>query len=265
MFETAKNRAKLKSSGVIDSRTLENSHKRLREIIRPGMTILDVGCGTGAITSGIAKVVGVEGKVVGMDNNPELIAKAREKYKDTPGLTFLEGDIYNLPFYNEFDVVTSARVLQWLAQPQEALKNMVKATKLGGKVIVLDYNHVKIKWEPEVPKSMKYFYDAFLRWRSESGMDNTIADKLSGMFKAVGLEEVKITAQHEESMRQDKDFQTHIAIWAGVASVKGAQMVSEGFIEEKQREVAECDYKKWIEEEAKRQFMYLLAAEGVKV
>ncbi|WP_226671091.1 methyltransferase domain-containing protein [Metabacillus litoralis] len=265
MFETAKKRAELTNSGVIDARTLENSHKRLREIIKPGTTILDVGCGTGAMTYGIAKVVGTEGMVVGIDNNPVLIDKAREKYKDIPGLSFKEGDVYNLPFSNKFDVVTSARLLQWLAQPKEALINMVRATKVGGKVIVLDYNHEKIKWDPEVPESMKSFYGAFLRWRLESGMDNTIADKLSGMFNEIGLEEVTISSQHEKTNREDKDFQTHMSIWSGVALTRGKQMVDEGFIKEEQRKMAEHDYRAWIEAEAKSQFMYLLAVEGIKI
>ncbi len=83
--EVAKERATLKESSIIDARTLKNSHKRLAEIIQPGMTVLDVGCGTGAITSGIAEIVGPSRRVMGIDNNPDLIEKARQNYKNTPG------------------------------------------------------------------------------------------------------------------------------------------------------------------------------------
>jgi ubiquinone/menaquinone biosynthesis C-methylase UbiE len=262
--ETAKNRAKLTNSEIIDARTLENSHKRLAEILRPGMAILDVGCGTGAITSGIAEMVGSSGRVIGIDNNPDLIEKARQTYGDVPGLSFQLGDIYNLPFHHEFDIVTSARVLQWLANPQDALDNIVRATKVNGKVMVLDYNHEKITWEPEVPETMKYFYRSFLKWRSDAGMDNAIADNLSNMFKAAGLTDVKTTPQHEETKREDVNFKTNISIWAGVASFKGAQMVNDGVIEETQRSKAESDFRNWIEEKAQSQVMYLLAVEGIK-
>ncbi|MFC4322995.1 methyltransferase domain-containing protein [Litchfieldia salsa] len=262
--EVAKERATLKESGIIDARSLKKSHKRLADILQPGMTVLDVGCGTGAITSGIAEFVGPNGCVIGIDNNPELIEKARENYKDIPGLTFKVDDIYNLPFQNEFDIVTSARVLQWLASPQEALNQMVKATKINGKVLVLDYNHTKISWKPEAPETMQYFYDCFLKWRSDAGMDNEIADHLQDLFQESGLTDVKVSLQNEKTKRSDDDFQTHITIWAGVAAFKGSQMVKDGFITELQRAKAEDDFRKWIIQRAESQIMYLLAVEGTK-
>ncbi|PWA09776.1 ubiquinone biosynthesis methyltransferase UbiE [Pueribacillus theae] len=260
----AKERAKLTKTSIIDARTLETSNKRLAEILKPGMTVLDVGCGTGAITCGIAEKVGSRGRVIGVDNNPQLIEKARQNYKDVPRLTFEIQDIYDLPFQNQFDIVTSSRVLQWLSNPQKALNMMVQATKINGFVLVLDYNHDKIVWEPEVPKSMQHFYESFLRWRSEAGMDNAIADHLPEMFKEAGLINVKITPQHEMAENSDEEFQTHITIWAEVAQFKGIQMVNDGFISEKERAQAEEDFRRWINERAKSQKMYLLAVEGMK-
>lgn len=263
--EVAKERATLKESGIIDARTLYNSHKRLAEIVKPGMAVLDVGCGTGAITSGIAKIVGPNGRVIGIDNNPELIEKARQNYRNMPGLTFEMADIYNLPFHNEFDIVTSARVLQWLANPQAALKQMVQSTKYDGQVLALDYNHTKISWEPEIPETMQNFFDSFLQWRSDAGMDNEIADHLPKMFEELGLKNLKVTVQNETTQRSDNNFQTHITIWAGVAAFKGIQMVNDGYITENQRAIAEADFRKWIKERAKSQTLYLLAVEGTKV
>ena len=263
--EAAKERAVLKDSGIIDARTLTASHKRLAEILKPGMSVLDVGCGTGAITSGIAEIAGPMGRVVGIDNNPELIEKARQTYEGVQGLSFEIGDICNLPFNNEFDIVTSARVLQWLSNPQAALEQMVQSAKIDGQVLVLDYNHTKIVWEPAIPESMQYFYNAFLQWRSDAGMDNEIADHLPEMFKSSGLTRVKITEQNETTKRTDDDFQIHIAVWAGVASFKGTQMVNDGFIDETQRAIAEEEFKQWIADNAESQTMFLSAIEGTKV
>jgi hypothetical protein len=55
---------------------------------------------------------------------------------------------------------------------------MVSATKPGDWIVVLDCNHEKIAWKPEPPRGMRTFYDAFLRWRADAGMDNAIADDL---------------------------------------------------------------------------------------
>ena len=72
----------------------------------------------------------------------------------------------NLLFKEEFDIVTSARVLQWLSRPEEVLHMLKASTKPGGCILILDYNHEKIAWEPEPTPSMKSFYSAFLKWRS---------------------------------------------------------------------------------------------------
>lgn len=177
----ARNRAKLsgRATNVLESRTLMSSHRRLAERLKEGLAVLDVGCGTGAITKGIAEMVGPKGRVVGVDSNPELIGRAVQLYRHIPSLTFEVGDIYSLKYTDEFDLVTSARVLQWLSNPEEALSMLKSATKLGGRIIVLDYNHEKIGWIPDPPSSMRRFYSAFLKWRSDAGMSNTIADEFA--------------------------------------------------------------------------------------
>jgi SAM-dependent methyltransferase len=236
----------------------------LAELLIEGMTVLDVGCGTGAITSGIAEIVGPTGRVVGIDSNPALIEKARQTFGDIRGLEFEVGDIFNLPYKDEFDIVTSARVMQWLSNPLEALTVLESSAKSGGLVLVLDYNHEKISWEPEPPSSMKSFYCAFLKWRSDAGMDNAIADHLPNLFDKVGINEIMITPQHETVKRTDNDFHSRISIWADVAASRGIQMVEDGFITESERATAEKEYREWIKEVAMSQTMYLLAVEGRK-
>lgn len=262
----ARNRAELSgnATNVLNSRTLSSSHKRLAELLREGMTVLDVGCGTGAITRGIAEIVGPTGRVVGIDSNPALIETAKQTYCDISGLEFEIGDIFNLPYKEEFDIVTSARVLQWLSNPLEALNVFKSSTKSGGMVLILDYNHEKISWEPEPPSSMKLFYSAFLKWRSDAGMDNTIADHLPDLFKKVGINDIIITPQHETVKRTDNDFNSRISIWADVAASRGIQMVKDGFITESERAAAEKEYREWINEAVMSQTMYLLAVEGLK-
>ncbi len=52
---------------VLSRPTLERDHRSLAKLLQPGMSVLDVGCGTGAIIAGIAQAVGPSGRVVGMD------------------------------------------------------------------------------------------------------------------------------------------------------------------------------------------------------
>lgn len=250
------------TKSILSSRTLPNAHARLSDLLKPGMAVLDVGCGNGAITQGIAERVQPGGRVVGVDINQKLIEEARIRTSHTPNLTFALRDIYDLGYDAEFDLTTASRVLQWLQNPLAAISQMVKATAPRGRVIVLDYNHEKVAWDPAPPKSARHFYDAFLKWRLDAGMDNAIADSLEALFHRAGLNDVQVTAQHESTRRGDPDFETRIGIWAAVMASRGRQVVADGFITEEERALAEEEYSAWMKEEAQSQSLYLLAVEG---
>ena len=250
---------------ILDTRSLATSHRRLLELLRPGVSILDVGCGTGAITRGIPPALGVHiERVVGVDVNVAFILEARRRHAGVPGLRFEIGDIHALPFDDEFDIVTAARVLQWLRRPADGLAAMAAAARRGGRIVVLDYNHEKLEWDPEPPTSMQRFYAAFLAWRAEAGMDNAIADHLATLFDGAGLASVTVTPQHETSRRGEKDFAVRAGVWADVAATRGRQMVADGAIDERDRAAAEIDYRAWVAEKAIQQTMYLLAVDGVR-
>ncbi|GIP39409.1 hypothetical protein J31TS4_26890 [Paenibacillus sp. J31TS4] len=262
--ELSRKRAELSGDAVrvLNARTLASSHRRLAELVRPGHSVLDVGCGTGAITRGIAELAGPDGRVVGADTNAELIRQAREMHSQVPGLSFAKRDVFDLGFRGEFAIVTSSRVLQCVAQPGAALSEMREAAEPGGLVLVLDYNHEKLRLEPEPPASMQAFYGAFLRWRAEAGMDNAIADRLPALFRETGLKDIEVTPELERTERGDPDFAARIGIWAEVAASRGRQMVRDGYLTEPEREMAEREYREWVKETAVSQTMYLLAVQG---
>jgi ubiquinone/menaquinone biosynthesis C-methylase UbiE len=249
---------------ILNARSLATAHQRLAALLKPGMLVLDVGCGTGAITRGIAAAVAPHGRVLGLDVHAALVGEAARAHRHTPGLSFAVSDVYSLPCAAAFDIVSAARVLQWLAQPQIALHQMAASAKPGGTIIVLDYNHTKIRWHPAPPKSMQIFYDAFLRWRAEAGMDNTIADHLATLYRRVDLSEVVVTPQHEVTQRHEPDFATRIGIWAEVAATRGRQMVQDGMLTAMQRQTAEYEYRAWMRDEAQSQTLYMLAVEGTR-
>src|SRR5690606_32701488 len=249
---------------VLSDSTLAADHRRLAALLAPGYAVLDVGCGNGAITAGMLERVLPGGCVVGVDINPQLIAEATSRFGGDPRLSFHVGDIYDLDYDSEFHIVTCSRVLQWLSRPAEALESMIRATAVGGRVLVLDYNHEKIVWEPEPPSSVRRFYDAFLAWRAEAGMDNAVADHWVEMFTQAGRKEGASTPEHEVTRRGEPDFERRIGIWAAVISGRGRQMVEDGALTEDERATAEKDYIAWARDQARSQSLYLLAVEGVR-
>lgn len=249
---------------ILNARSLQTAHQRLAALLRPGLTVLDIGCGTGVITRDIAAAVAPHGQVVGVDVNAALIEEARQVHGAVLGLSFEVCDVYTLPFRADFDFVSAACVLQWLARPVDAVRMLVAATKPGGQVILLDYNHEKIAWDPAPPVSMQTFYTAFLRWRADAGMDNAIADRLAELCAQGGLGNIVATPQPEVTQRTDPDFAVRLGLWAEVAATRGHQMVADGVITEAQRAAAEVEYRAWLHDHAISQHLYLVAVEGTR-
>ncbi|MCD1258972.1 methyltransferase domain-containing protein [Paenibacillus athensensis] len=254
-----------KLTDVLDARSLERSFPRLADLLRPGMTVLDAGCGTGAITRGIAEAVGPEGRVLGIDSSPQLIERARQLHGDVPGLSFAVEDVYELSAYREqFDLVTAARLFVWLAEPERALAALLGAVRIGGQIMIADYNHEKIAWTPQPPASMAIFYAAYLQWRADAGFDNAIADRLPDLLAACGVRELTVWPQHEESERSRSDFAAVLGVWADTASSRGPQMARDGFTTAEQHAAAERDYRAWLLDGAQAMRMYMLAVSGIR-
>lgn len=247
---------------ILDARSLASSNRRLAELLAPGMDVLDAGCGTGAITRDIADAVGPRGVVVGADISEALLRRAAAERSNRPGPWFVRSDLFALPFRRAFDIVTAARVLQWVRSPEAAVAALIDAARPGGIVLVLDYDHEQIEWTPLPPPSMQRFYAAFLRWREEAGMDNAIAGRLPALFESAGLADIRVTPQHERTARGEADFDSRIGIWAEVAATRGHQMVADGVLAEAERAAAEADYRSWIQSAAESQMLFLLAVEG---
>lgn len=254
-----------KLTGVLNSRTLEASHPRLARLLEKGMAVLDVGCGTGAITRGIASVVGPQGRVVGIDSSAALIEEARRTSLDVPGLQFEVGKAEGLGFDEDFDVATAARLLVWLTHPAAAVRSMKAAVRAGGRIVIADYNHEKIGWSPQPPASMLRFYSAYLAWRKASGLDNAIADRLAVLLREAGLTDIQVTPTHEIVKRGDPNYARRMAIWADTAASRGPQMARDGFISKEEHEAAEREYRQWIASDAGTMEMYMLTVEGVRL
>ena len=258
------------TNAVLDKRSLATSNANLLAVLAPGQTVLDVGCGSGAITHGIAAVVGETGTVIGLDRSKALIQQATDSYTATKNLHFVAGDILDyIPFIPNlsqtpvlFDVITTARTLQWVANPEALIQKMKTHLKPNGLLCVLDYDHTAISWEPQPPASMQLFYEQFLKWRSDAGMDNQIALHTGDLMQACGLE-ICYEADHSEFHQlSEADFLQHVNIWTVVAETRGKQMVTDGYISETQRTLAATDYQHWCKTEAQSMRLALKAIHG---
>ena len=102
--------------------------------IEAGHDVLDVGCGTGVLTRELSRVVGEQGAVHGLDFSESMLGVAR---KECPGVEFRQGDATVLPYPNEsFDRVTSSFMLMFVPEPAQAIREMLRVLRPGGRLAV---------------------------------------------------------------------------------------------------------------------------------
>jgi ubiquinone/menaquinone biosynthesis C-methylase UbiE len=249
------------SAKIFDNRGLEADYRTLIPILKKGMKILDVGCGTGAISKDIANKVGKEGKVIGIDNTESFILSGKDSYKSVTNLELIHVDLFDFNTDEKFDLIVSARVLQWLKNPKEAIIKMKSMLKPGGMISILDYNHNNLEWNPEPPDSMKKFYNTFLNWRKDAGMNNQIAEDLIQILKDTGFNSIEKFNSDEHYERDRSDFKSKVGIWSKVASSK--QMVEEGYLDDNIRLQAIEEYNEWVDNKAISMTMKLNEVRGV--
>jgi ubiquinone/menaquinone biosynthesis C-methylase UbiE len=179
--------------------------------------VLDVGCGTGAITVELARRS--RGEVTGIDLDPAMVAFARQV---APDLQFEQGDALALPYPDDrFDVVCCHFLLLWVADPARAVREMARVTRAGGSVLICaepDYG-ARVDW-PELP--IAEWQVAGLR---RQGADPLIGRKLRQLLVAVGLAgdvDVLPSLWDHAALRQNFERE-----WAWIAHDVGASVSSE--------------------------------------
>ena len=131
-------------------RTAENSAGYLLPHLRPGLDVLDVGCGPGTITVDLARLVAPGGRVTGLDLSPAPLDEARALAAERGvDVGFAVGDVYALDLPDDsVDVVHAHQVLQHLTDPVAALREMVRVCRPGGVVAVRDVDYAATTWFP---------------------------------------------------------------------------------------------------------------------
>lgn len=177
-------------------RTAANSAAYLLPHIKPGMRILDVGCGPGTISIDFAKVVGPQGSVVGVENSEEVIAEARAAAaaQGVTNIEFVLGDIHALPFPDgAFDVAHAHQVIQHAGEPVGSLREMRRVTKRGGFVAVREGEFSTMTWFPE-DAALVAWRDLHIRVGHSLGGEPNAGRRLVSWALQAGFSRKDITA-----------------------------------------------------------------------
>jgi ubiquinone/menaquinone biosynthesis C-methylase UbiE len=111
--------------------------------LRPGESVLDIGCGTGTLAIAAKRRVGSAGRVYGVDASPEMLARAKKKAnKARAEVLFQKGIVEALSFPNgQFDAVLSTVMLHHLGRKarQQCANEVRRVLKPDGRVLAIDF------------------------------------------------------------------------------------------------------------------------------
>ena len=127
-------------------RWLQPSDKLIeRSGIKPGMAVVDLGCGSGAFTTFVARVVGEQGKVYAVDIQPAMLRQlerklAKPENQDIINIELRQAGAYDLPFEDgTIDLVYMVAVFQEIPDRGKALREVSRVLKAGGILAITEF------------------------------------------------------------------------------------------------------------------------------
>ncbi len=160
--------------------------------------VLDVGSGLGQMTRAIAKRLSPASTVIGVEQSAVQLAEAHRQAdleRDAHLVEFRQGDALDLPLaaseLGSFDLVHARFLLEHVSNPLEVVRQMARAARVGGRVVLVDDDHDLLRLWPEC----KPFHRAWeIYWQSyrELGFDPLIGRKLGDLLHQAGVAQIEI-------------------------------------------------------------------------
>jgi SAM-dependent methyltransferase len=166
--------------------------------LRPGMTVLDGGCGPGSITLDLAAVVS-PGQVMGIDREPSQLDLARTGAagRKLANVRFEVADLQALPLADgAFDAVFLHGVLEHLRQPVIVLREILRVLKPGGLIGLRDADYGGFLLEPR-PAPLGRFAELFARLMLHNGGHPEAGRRHLGWVREAGFTPVTVSASFD--------------------------------------------------------------------
>ena len=216
--------------------------------LRPGMSLLDCGCGPGSITIDLAEVVS-PGQVIGVDVDVGQIELAQKlaAERGIPNVRFETGDIYELSFPDDsFDAVFAHGVLEHLRQPGQALTEVRRVLKPGGIVGVrsVDLDGLLLA----TPASLlAQTVDLMVRLHKHNGGNQYFGKHLRASLREAGFTGVEASASYESYGTPDATRWYGEGLAAFILGPNFDQVTELGWADSETLEKMSAAWKVWAE------------------
>jgi SAM-dependent methyltransferase len=152
--------------------------------VRSGWRCLELGCGNGSIAQWLAERVAPTGHVVASDIDLAYIADLKMPCLEVRRIDILRDSIEE----GSYDLVVARALLHHLTPARRALERMVAALKPGG--VLLSIEPDMLPCTVAEPDAMRAFWQGWLTWSREAGIDYFIGRKIPAGLDSLGLEDV---------------------------------------------------------------------------
>lgn len=156
-----------------------------------GESVLDAGCGTGLLLELLAQSVGTTGVAAGVDYSEDMLAVARRRCGDFPQVSFTRSSVETLDFDNgTFDAVSCTQVLLYVDNVKQALAEMVRVLKPGGRLVIVETDWDGAILHSSEPATTRRIFDSW----DESVSHPNLPRRLKSMLAANGLARIRVEA-----------------------------------------------------------------------
>jgi 2-polyprenyl-3-methyl-5-hydroxy-6-metoxy-1,4-benzoquinol methylase len=175
--------------------------------LRPGMRVLDIGCGPGDVSFVAARLVGPSGTVLGVDAAAEIVelARTRAAEQGLDNVRFEPTAIADISLDEPVDAVIGRLILMHLPDPVATLRQLAVMIRPGGLIAFCESDVTAAGSRPELPlwRTMK---DAIAEAFVGAGIDPAFGTKLHALFRRAGLRAPRLTLGAPLGAADDPDF-----------------------------------------------------------
>jgi SAM-dependent methyltransferase len=189
--------------------------------LRPGMRVLDVGCGPGDVSFVAAKLVGPSGTVLGVDAAPEMIelARARAAEKGLSAVRFTQAAIDAITLDEPVDAVIGRLILMHLPDPAATLRHLSSCVRPGGVIAFSENDITAARSIPDMPLFGRVTA-GIVRAFEAMGLSAQFGTTLHSVFADAGLGAPRLTLGTPIGTAAENDILAYAAeVWRLVSPI----------------------------------------------